>query len=87
MRIAALTMLATLTFTAVACGDDDADTTSLRADLVAELGLTEDQASCVVDELGSRASVLIDILADADFEPSEDDIVALDRAGDECGLE
>ena len=76
-----------LLFGAAACGDDDdADTSEIRSELVNTLGLSDDEAQCVIDELGSDASVILE-LADPDFTPSEDDAIALDRAGDECGLE
>ena len=74
-----------LTFGAAACGDDS-DDSEVRDSLVEDLGLTSSQADCVIDELGGDADVILK-LEDEDFVPSEDEIVALDRAGDECGLE
>ena len=87
-RLAGLIAIGLLLGAAACGGDDDdiGDTSEISSELVNTLGLSDEQAQCVIDELGSDASVILE-LADEDFTPSEDDVVALDRAGDECGLE
>lgn len=77
---------AALAFGAIGCGGGDGDDAEIRSQLTDVLGLTEDQASCVLDSMGGDADVLLEI-DNADFEPSESQLTALDRAGDECGLE
>jgi len=87
-RIAStLAIAATIGLGLAGCGSSDGvDTDGLKTQLVDELELTDEQAGCVIDELGDDANVLVEAM-EPDFAPSEDDITALDRAGDECGLE
>ena len=39
-----------------------------------------------IEEIGSDADVLLKIIQDESYEPSEADMTNLDRVGDECGL-
>ncbi|MCP5024805.1 MAG: hypothetical protein GY929_00840 [Actinomycetia bacterium] len=88
-RLATLAAVATLGLGLTACGgSDDGGNEELKNQLVEELGLSSGDADCVINELGDKADMMLDLLdPESDFVPSEDELVALDRVGDECGLE
>lgn len=87
-KFAAILMTGAIGLGLTACGGDDSgvDTDALKDDLMTDLQLSAEQADCVIEEIGSDADVLLKIIQDDTFEPSEADMTNLDRVGDECGL-
>lgn len=87
-KFAAIVTAGALGLGLAACGGDDGgvDTDALKDDLMTDLQLSEEEADCVIGEIGSDADVLLKIIQDESFEPSEEDMTNLDRVGDECGL-
>ncbi|MEZ5281248.1 MAG: hypothetical protein R2770_12335 [Acidimicrobiales bacterium] len=86
-KFAAIITAGALGLSLAACGDDGGvDTDALKDDLMTDLQLSAEQADCVIEEIGSDADVLLKIIQDESYEPSEADMTNLDRVGDECGL-